>query len=356
MPLLRYARHTATFSLAAALWLCGPISSAQSSSDNSVWYQSPTQSSPPQANPTPPAAPASSPAPETRVRVRGDYYYPVGPGNSRIIFRGGRGYYGRYSWSRDYRYYRRYDTPDTSTLIELARRYDPELIGADPNAEPPTARELGERALRAGRYDIAITEFAAAADEEQRDEADSEQPSRQAKRLLGIAHAADKQFELAGQHLTEAFETDPGLRTLPIRGEDLFPDGLELNSIVSRAVGHAHRSPSYNAWFTVAVLMQAQGKNDLANTMIERAEAARAAEQSDASDTDGDGDGDSTPDTDAKPAKRERPQESEADRLRRDLQRSTERMLESQRRLEEMRRKQAEAEEAKRDKDSGTGS
>lgn len=334
---------------------------AGQSSDNSVWYSSPNSGSQPSSSPAP--APQPSPQPHSHsqsgssITYSGGYYsggryysFGGGSGNRIIIRYGNYGYsypsqvYGRYYWPRDYRYYRRYDSPDTSTLIELARRYDPNLIGADPNAEPPTARKLGEAALRAGEYERAITEFAEATQEEVAESGDGEQSNRQAQRLLGIAYAAAKQFDQAGTQLTEAYEADPNLRTLPIRGDDLFPSGLELNSIVSRAVGHAHRHPSYNSWFTVAVLMQAQGKNDLANTMIERAEAARAKENTGSSDEN------TAAAVEPKQAEPERPRvepvkESEADRLRRELERSMERMLESQRRLDELKRKQAEAEQ-----------
>jgi len=316
-----------------------PVAIGQSS-DNSVWYSPPNSGS--QTTPTPAPSPQPSLQPHTHTPVvsyggyggyyGGGRYYSFGGGSSnRIIVRYGNfgntypsQVYGRYYWPRDYRYYRRYDSPDTSTLVELARRYDPGLIGADPNAEPPTSREIGEAALRAGEYERAITEFATATQEELAASEDAEQPGRQSQRLLGLAYAAAKQFDEAGEQLTQAYEADPNLRTLPIRGGDLFSSGLELNSIVSRAVGHAHRHPSYNSWFTVAVLMQAQGKNDLANTMIERAEASRASESA----SEGEGAAAEEP-TQAEPAnpRSDPAKESEADRLRRELERSMERML-----------------------------
>ncbi|XHC26073.1 tetratricopeptide repeat protein [Phycisphaerales bacterium ac7] len=331
--------------LAAGLLVVAGVTPALAGPDDSVWYQSPQQA--------PPSTPSATPAPSqpsgSSVQVcassgsvyfnvgGGDYYYPFGT-NYPIITYGRGGYYGRYYYPRSYRYYRTYDTPDTSTLIELARRYDPALIGADANAEPPTDRELGERAMRRGDYEQAIVLFASAADEQRRSETGAAQPNRQAQRLLGIAYAADGQYDTAGGQLAEAFEADPSLRTIPIRGDELFGPGLELNSIVSRAVGHAHRKPSYEAWFTVAVLMQAQGKNELANEMIQRAEAARKAAATPP------GDAQAPKPIDAKPAKPAVEPETEADRLRRELQESTERLLETQRRLEEMKRKQQQTE------------
>ncbi len=360
--------HSRFLTLALITGLSTPLALGQSS-DNSVWYGSSGSGSSPAPAPAPQPTPSPNPAPShthSGITITGSYgqlygggtYYPFGGGSNPIVIRYGnygRSYpsmvYGRYYWPRDYRYYRRYDSPDTSTLVELARRYDPALIGADPNAEPPTARELGEAALRAGRYEQAITEFLEAAQQERQDNADSDNPTRQAQRLLGIAYAAAKQFDQAGTQLSEAFEVDPSLRTLPIRGNDLFPSGLELNSIVSRAVGHAHRHPSYDSWFTVAVLMQAQGKNDLANTMIERAEAARDAARPESTTPP-----EAQKDRDPAPAEQVRPKpakETEAERLKRELEQSMERMLETQRRLDELKRKQAESDNS--DKQEATG-
>jgi tetratricopeptide (TPR) repeat protein len=336
---------TAAIAFSAGSCVAGP--------DDSVWYQ-PNQ---PAAQPTPsnPAPPSTnSPMPRSSVTVRvggsiysygGDFYYPSGTGYPNVhpyyYGYGRRSYYGRYYSPSNWRYYRTYDTPDTSTLIELARRYDPELIGVDPNAEPPTARELGEIAMKNAEYGEAITKFSEAHDEQKRADSASDQPNRQAQRLLGIAYAADRQFEFAGQQLVAAFETDPSLRNLPIRGEDLFKDGLELNSVVSRAVGFAHRNPSYESWFTVAVLMQAQGKNDLANDMIKRAEAARSSASVEQQT---DKPADQTP-PQATPKPAERAPETEAERLRRELRESTERLEETKHRLEEIKRKQREAEQ-----------
>ncbi len=338
-----------THLIAGAVILLAGSSAAIADPDDSVWYQPPQQPTPapPSASPTPSQPSQPSGSNSVRVRVRsgsyyyhgGDYYYPFGTGYPIITYGRGSGFYGRYYYPRSYRYYRTYDNPDTSTLIELARRYDPQLIGVDPNAEPPTDRERGEEAMRRGNYSDAISLFASAADEQRRSEADDAQPNRQAQRLLGIAYAADGQFDKAGEQLAEAFAADPSLRTIPIRGEELFGPALELNSIVSRAVGYAHRKPSYESWFTVAVLMQAQGKNDLANEMIQRAEAARDAPASTTPS-----DAQQPEPADAKPAKPTVEPDTEAERLRRELQESTERLLETQRRLEEMKRKKEQAE------------
>lgn len=349
--LFQHSITTAVLASICGLAMAAAEASAQSS-DNSVWYSTPSRTTTPPSQPNTQSPPPAQQGPQGTSTRRGrsisyysgGRYYSFGVGDPTIYIGPGNTYfgraYGRYYWPRDYRYYRRYDSPDSSTLIELARRYDPQLIGVDPNAEPPTARELGEQAMRAGQYETAITQFAEAAEQERRDSEGSE-ANRQAQRLLGIAYAAAKRFDEAGTQLTLAFEADSSLRTIPIRGDDLFSDGLELGSIVSRAVGHAHRNPSYDSWFTVAVLMQAQGRNDLANTMIKRGEEARDAQAAAAAES-------AAPETDAPKAKPEpepsKPSgDSEADRLRRELERSTERLLETQRRLEELKRKQAES-------------
>ena len=61
-------------------------------------------------------------------------------------------------------------------------------------------------------------------------------------------------------------------------GEALGVRATEMRRIVTRAVAHAHRVDRPDAWFMVAVLMQAEGRDDLARRMLERAQGSTAAE------------------------------------------------------------------------------
>lgn len=73
--------------------------------------------------------------------------------------------------------------------------------------------------------------------------------------MVGYAHSMDPQ--LAWDVVPDTlFEQDPG----------------ELRDAVVDVVGWGHRNPSSSAWLTVAVLMQAEGRDRPALKMIERAE------------------------------------------------------------------------------------
>lgn len=217
----------------------------------------------------------------------------------------GSGYYsGGYRHGRYYRYrtrdgfvrdrrnrydrYDRYDPlyMDTATLVELARRLDPQLI--NPNATPqtvepaPTALELGRRAMHDGEFEAAITHYAEAADGQRREEAEETIPAelhdREAQRLLGLAYAAHGSFVTAARELRAAYREDPSLARRPLHGETVFGDERTLKRLVRRAVSNAHREKSSDAWFLVGVLMQAEGRYDRAREMMQRADAMRGTE------------------------------------------------------------------------------
>lgn len=96
----------------------------------------------------------------------------------------------------------------------------------------------------------------------------------QALRVLALALLDDNKPDDAAAVMASAYRTDPGLATRSIRYGQAGVTEARLRELLVRAVQHAHRVKSASAWLTVAVLMQAQGRESLALEMLGRAEKA----------------------------------------------------------------------------------
>lgn len=132
-------------------------------------------------------------------------------------------------------------------------------------AEPTSSFEVGVLALQGGEPALAVAAL--------RRHANQYPDDGRALRTLAVALLADKQVEDAGIILRQAYRTDPKLA-----GEPLVPLSLgfgerPFRDLVTRAVGHANRANTGSAWLLVASLMQAEGRLDLAKTMLARARA-----------------------------------------------------------------------------------
>lgn len=211
-------------------------------------------------------------------------YVAIPPSVGSRAFRDGY-YYDDYYWDR----YDRYDPlyMDTATLVELARRLDPQLV--NPNAAPAEsdASDAGEtreerfesarQAMLNQQFDEAIAIYAELSDEQRRSEAEADTPAElrdaSAQRLLALAYARNNNFELAAENFREAYERDGSLAQKPLRGSRFFADESELERLVRRAVTNAHREKTADAWYLVAMLMQSQGRYERANRMMQRAES-----------------------------------------------------------------------------------
>ena len=173
---------------------------------------------------------------------------------------------------------------DTATLVELARRLDPQLV--NPNAAPaeveapPEPEEQAKAAMLDGDYQTAITLYAELADQQRRQEAEDavadDLRDRSHQRLLALAYAASGQFEAAAENFREAYDDDASLARKPLLGTRYFSDDAELRRLVQKAVGFANRERTSDSWYLVSMLMQAQGRFDRANQMMERAQAMRS--------------------------------------------------------------------------------
>ena len=166
-------------------------------------------------------------------------------------------------------------------LVEITRRLDPALLGLSTEERAPAAPvDPGLEALGSGSWTRALAVYLQRAEEQRRREAEDSgvERDRSDLRLAAFALAGDGQFERAERLFAEAYSEDPGLKDRAMSGEALGVRATEMRRIVTRAVAHAHRVDRPDAWFMVAVLMQAEGRDDLARRMLERAQGSTAAE------------------------------------------------------------------------------
>jgi len=175
-------------------------------------------------------------------------------------------------------------------LVGVERKIDPNLTApapgpaaAEPEAEPEP-NQIGIALLRSGRYNDAVDAFAAAGRDERR-AADEDGPQaddhpdagedpwakRNAARLQALAMVGAGRVGDAAGLVLDLYRESPYLATMPLSGEAVFKSGLEMRRLVTRAVRNAHREESPRAWLLVAVLMQAESRDELAAKMLDRA-------------------------------------------------------------------------------------
>ncbi|MBK9189895.1 MAG: hypothetical protein IPM33_13195 [Phycisphaerales bacterium] len=182
-----------------------------------------------------------------------------------------------YGWGGPYVWTTRYSGVNvgTSPFVGSTGTYiDPSLqtmpVSA-PAAEPSMARELTltERAAYA-TYEGKALDAVRLLREHLRDE-----PSdTRALRLLSLALLDARDYEDAAAVMGLAYRTDPGLANEAIAfGSAGLSEG-RMRELLTRAVGFAHKVNSASAWLMVGAIMQAEGRENLARTMIERARKA----------------------------------------------------------------------------------
>jgi len=92
-----------------------------------------------------------------------------------------------------------------------------------------------------------------------------------AQRETALALVELRRVDEAVAMMADAYEQDPELGVIPISSEALGEGPRRLRDAVVRAVGHAQRQRTGEAWLLVAVLMQAEERFDVAARMLERA-------------------------------------------------------------------------------------
>lgn len=98
-----------------------------------------------------------------------------------------------------------------------------------------------------------------------------------AMRSLAIALLQLRRFDEAVAVMAMAYDKQPRLARTPI-DPAFFGDAAGLRKSLNSAVNYANRVNSGSAWLLVAALMQAEGRDDVALRMTERARAAGLAE------------------------------------------------------------------------------
>lgn len=164
-------------------------------------------------------------------------------------------------------------------LVEITRRLDPALLGLSTEERAPAAPvDPGLDALASGSWTRALAVYLQRAEEQRRREAEDSEVERDRSdlRLAAFSLAGDGQFDRAERLFAEAYSEDPGLNDRAMSGEALGVRATELRRMVTRAVAHAHRVDRPDAWLMVAVLMQAEGRDDLARQMLKRAQGSSA--------------------------------------------------------------------------------
>lgn len=133
----------------------------------------------------------------------------------------------------------------------------------EPAPAPPTDLERAHIFLQDGDAPSAIAAFTL--------HLGSQPEDARAMRLLAAALLLDKRTDDGVAMMRSAYRAEPALARAPLRAEELGLREAGLRDLVIRAVMHANRLGSGSSWWTVTVLMQAQGKAEQARAMLDRA-------------------------------------------------------------------------------------
>jgi tetratricopeptide (TPR) repeat protein len=172
-------------------------------------------------------------------------------------------YAGRYYSTAGRRWGWTYEGPP---LVGMPVWRDPAEMQAEREAQaearaaeqPVIEIDLALIAARTGRYEFAAEQYRLRGD-----------LRKQALTLVG-ANELPRAVEL----FVQAYESNADLVKQPMNALGLIGSVSELRHLVKRAVRHAHQEDTAEAWFTVAVLMQGEGRDELARKMMERAKQA----------------------------------------------------------------------------------
>jgi tetratricopeptide (TPR) repeat protein len=141
------------------------------------------------------------------------------------------------------------------------------MPAASPPAPPPppplTTLERARLAFARGDHDGAVDAYRAHLAEEPDD--------FEAAVEMGAALIDAGRVDDGVSVIALAYRTDPGLAYGSV-SDRVSVDPRRWRALVVRAVRQAHRRDSASGWLAVAVLMQAEGRKDVALRMVERAE------------------------------------------------------------------------------------
>lgn len=167
-------------------------------------------------------------------------------------------------------------------LREEQRRVDPASAGqpatvaAPPPAPPAPAIDEGREAFLARDYERAIAIYERRHREQLAIEESmltGQMVDRAALRLLAFAYAGAGDAAHAADLLERAQSQDASLATRRVQWPGLFESRRELRRLVNDAVKHAKKLPSRSSWELVAVLMETEGRDEVAAKMRARVAA-----------------------------------------------------------------------------------
>lgn len=149
----------------------------------------------------------------------------------------------------------------------------PVVIRAEPatttvRVDATTPLEMGKLALRSGQPERAVRFFR---EHLQNPETDADGAT---VRLLALALLDGNRMLDAGEAMRKAYRTDVGLVELPLDAAEHGLTERRIRALTVRAVEYANREKTADAWLTVAVLMQGQGRGSVARQTTEQAIAA----------------------------------------------------------------------------------
>ena len=160
-------------------------------------------------------------------------------------------------------------------MWEVARKYDPKFVYPLGQAPPPP--DEGLVALANGAYADALAVYAKRHAERLRrerewaDRGEVYTADRRWQRLSAVAHLGARDFVKAERAFVEAYRDDPSLRHRPMLGAGLAASSGEWRRLVTLAIDHARRTGSGDAWFMASVMVQGEGRDNLARDLARRA-------------------------------------------------------------------------------------
>jgi tetratricopeptide (TPR) repeat protein len=137
---------------------------------------------------------------------------------------------------------------------------------ADQAAREPSPIELADAAWQAGRLTEAVRymkEYLATAP----DDAD-------AMRFLALLKIDQGKLDEAVALMAMAYERMPRLASRPLPASDIPGGTAQMRQRVNTMSGYANRAKTGSAWLTLAVLVQGEGRDSVARTLVGRAERA----------------------------------------------------------------------------------
>ena len=144
-------------------------------------------------------------------------------------------------------------------------------VPTDPAPAIPTTYDHALDAVRAKQTTAAIKELNKHLKELAADSAAS--PDLRAERLLAVMYLENSEFSEAMSRLALAYRRMPTLANEPIDAADLGIESARLRDLVVKAVRYSNRMNTGSSWLMVTILMQAEGRTDLALANLNKAEA-----------------------------------------------------------------------------------